>query len=71
MSQNRQSDKDRMRASNDYEVNLKAEIEIMQLHEKIELLRVQEIAKLLALQERQMAVLERLTSERESGGADR
>lgn len=61
MSQNRQADKDRMQAANDYEVNLKAEIEIMQLHEKIELLREQEIAKLLELQERQMDVLERLT----------
>jgi uncharacterized membrane protein len=61
MSQNRQADKDRQQASNDYEVNLKAEIEIMQLHEKLEILRAQEIARLLDLQERQMAILERLT----------
>lgn len=69
MSQNRQADKDRMQASNDYEVNLKAEIEIMQLHEKIELLRAQEIAKVLELQERQMALLERLGTEHGADGA--
>ena len=63
MSQNRQADKDRLQAANDYEVNLKAEIEIMQLHEKIELLRGQEIAKLLEFQERQMALLDRLCAE--------
>ncbi len=64
MSQNRQGEKDRAQAANDYEVNLKAEIEIMQLHEKIELLRAQELAKLLELQERQMSLLERLIAER-------
>ncbi len=35
MSQNRQSDKDRVAASHDYEVNLRAELEILRLHEKI------------------------------------
>ena len=39
MSQNRQAYKDRLSAEHDYEVNLKAEIEIMALHEKIDLLR--------------------------------
>lgn len=37
MSQNRQSGKDRLSASLDYEVNLRAELEIMRLHEKIDL----------------------------------
>ena len=36
MSQNRQEDKDRERARNDYMVNLKAELEIRELHEKID-----------------------------------
>ncbi len=36
MSQNRQAAKDRLQAAHDYEVNLKAEIEILQLHEKID-----------------------------------
>ncbi len=34
MSQNRQEAKDRLRAENDYEINLKAEIEIRKLHER-------------------------------------
>jgi uncharacterized membrane protein len=36
MSQNRQAAKDRERADDDFEVNLKAEIEIYELHEKID-----------------------------------
>ena len=36
MSQNRQAANDRMEAAHDYEVNLKAEIEILQLHEKVD-----------------------------------
>lgn len=35
MSQNRQADKDREAASHDYEVNLRAELEILRLHEKV------------------------------------
>ncbi len=38
MSQNRQSAKDRIAASHDYEVNLRAELEIMRLHSKIDTL---------------------------------
>ncbi|KQB11442.1 DUF1003 domain-containing protein [Rhodobacter capsulatus] len=40
MSQNRQAEKDRLAAAHDYEVNLKAEIEIMRLHEKLDDLRM-------------------------------
>jgi uncharacterized membrane protein len=36
MSQNRQAAKDRVQAQMDYEVNLKAELEIMELHSKID-----------------------------------
>ena len=39
MSQNRKDEKDHLQAKNDYEVNLKAELEIMQLHEKFNELR--------------------------------
>jgi uncharacterized membrane protein len=35
MSQNRQAAKDRAAASHDYEVNLRAELEILRLHEKV------------------------------------
>ncbi len=47
MSQNRQSDKDRLAAAHDYEVNLKAEIEIAALHEKLDQLRSGEITSIL------------------------
>ncbi len=46
MSQNRQSELDRRHAENDYEVNVKAELEIELLHEKIDLLRESEILAL-------------------------
>jgi len=46
MSQNRQSAIDRSRAENDYDVNVKAELEIELLHQKIDLLREQEILAL-------------------------
>lgn len=46
MSQNRQSEIDRQRAIDDYEINCKAELEIELLHEKMDLLREQEIARL-------------------------
>src|SRR5262245_45550390 len=39
MSQNRQDAKDRVRSELDYQVNLKAELEVMQLHDKIDQLR--------------------------------
>lgn len=46
MSQNRQSERDRQDAAHDYAVNLKAEIEIMALHEKLDSLRHMEIVAL-------------------------
>jgi uncharacterized membrane protein len=47
MSQNRQAAKDRLSAAHDYEVNLKAEIEIMALHEKLDEIRAKDLAELL------------------------
>lgn len=38
MSQNRQDEKDRLRAQNDYKINLKSEIIIEDLHEKLDML---------------------------------
>lgn len=43
MSQNRQAAKDRAQADSDYAVNLKAELEVMGLHEKIDALRVEHL----------------------------
>ena len=48
MSQNRQSSRDRLDASHDYEVNLKAELEIMALHDKIDR-QSEQLAELKAL----------------------
>ncbi|MBD1552792.1 DUF1003 domain-containing protein [Pseudomonas typographi] len=53
MSQNRQSAKDRIAASLDYEVNLRTEIEIMHLHDKIDSLIVERLDRILARLERQ------------------
>jgi len=46
MSQNRQSELDRRHAESDYEINVKAELEIELLHEKIDFLKEQEISEL-------------------------
>ena len=47
MSQNRLAAKDRLSAAHDYEVNLKAEIEIMALHEKLDEIRAKDLTELL------------------------
>jgi uncharacterized membrane protein len=49
MSQNRQSIIDRNAAQHDYDVNLKAELEIELLHQKIDLMREKEIAELIGI----------------------
>ncbi len=48
MSQNRAAVRDRLVAAHDYEVNLKAEIEIAALHEKLDQIRARELATLLS-----------------------
>lgn len=48
MSQNRQSDIDRHQANNDFEVNVKAELEIELLHQKIDMMKEKELAMLIA-----------------------
>jgi uncharacterized membrane protein len=60
MSQNRQSEKDRLNAGHDYEVNLKAELDIMLLHEKMDLLREKQWEELLGIQKEQLKLLEHL-----------
>lgn len=49
MAQNRQADIDRRRATQDYDVNLKAELEIELLHQKIDMLRETEMMELTKL----------------------
>ncbi len=58
MSQRRQETKDRLRAENDYRINLKAELEIRQLHEKIDHQMAHQWNKLAELQQIQIDLLE-------------
>jgi uncharacterized membrane protein len=60
MSQNRQEAKDRLRSEYDYRVNLKAELEIRQLHEKIDHLLMTQWQRLLEIQEMQMELIEEI-----------
>jgi uncharacterized membrane protein len=64
MSQNRHAEKDRLDAEHDYEVNLKAELEIMLLHEKVDLLREGQWGELLAIQKEQLKLLGNLTEKK-------
>jgi uncharacterized membrane protein len=58
MSQHRQEDRDRLRAEHDYEINLKAEIEVQQLHQKLDELREGQWNDLLAIQKQQIDLLQ-------------
>ena len=60
MSQNRLSKKDRIDAGHDYEVNLKAEMEIQQLHAKIDQLQHERWAELIKIQDQQVTLLQEL-----------
>jgi len=60
MSQNRQGVKDRLDAAHDYEVNLKAELEILSLHEKIDELREMKWTELITMQQEQIRLLTQL-----------
>jgi uncharacterized membrane protein len=64
MSQNRQAAKDRLNAEHDYEVNLKAELEILGLHQKLDALRDQQWGELVAMQQEQIRLLTQLLEER-------
>ena len=66
MSQNRQGVKDRLDAAHDYEVNLKAELEILSLHEKLDELRESKWKELMQLQEEQIKLLTQLLEERDA-----
>ena len=64
MSQNRQEAKDRIRSQNDYQVNLKAELEIRHLHEKIDHLISHQWERLVQIQEVQMQALSELNGDK-------
>ncbi|MEQ8445300.1 MAG: DUF1003 domain-containing protein [Pelagibacterium sp.] len=60
MSQNRQAEKDRLAAAHDYEINLKAEVEIMALHDKLDQMREHELRALVEKQQEQLDLLTRV-----------
>jgi len=60
MSQNRQDEKDRTRAENDYLVNLKAEMGIRNLHQKIDLMVKEQMKTLYEAQGEQLALLKKI-----------
>lgn len=64
MSQNRQEDKDRLRSKNDYQVNLKAELEIRLLNTKIDQLLSHQWQRLLEIQQIQTDLMEELISQK-------
>ena len=66
MSQNRAEARDRLRAENDYKVNLKAELEIRHLHEKIDHLLRGQYNRLFEIQQIQIELLEEIGRKRES-----
>lgn len=66
MSQNRQAAMDRLDAANDYKVNLKAEIEIMGLHDKLEQICAGQLAEVLAKQQQQIDLLMKLVGKEPS-----
>lgn len=69
MSQNRQAARDRLAAGHDYEVNLKAELEIMGLHEKLDQIRSQHLEELLRAQQEQLGLLAQLAGANGKAGA--
>jgi uncharacterized membrane protein len=64
MSQNRQEAKDRLRASYDYQINLKAELEIRQLHQKLDHLLSRQWERFIEIQEVQIELLNEMRGPR-------
>lgn len=60
MSQNRKEEKDRQRAVNDYLINLKAEIEIRNMHEKLDLLMADQMKTLFEIQKLQVELMQEI-----------
>lgn len=67
MSQNRKEAKDRQRAINDYLVNLKAEIEIRNIHQKLDLLIAEQMKTLFGIQKVQMEMMNEIKELLSSG----
>ena len=70
MLQNRKSVKDRMDAEQNYEVNLKAEMEILSLHEKMDELCRLKWTELIGMQQEQIQLLTQLLKDREAAAGN-
>lgn len=68
MSQNRQEEKDRERSRHDYQVNLKAELEIRLMHEKIDHLILNQQQRLFEIQHIQIEMLQEIHDKMNSQG---
>src|SRR5215471_17762239 len=64
MSQNRAEARDRLRAENDYKVNLKAELEIRHLHEKLDHLLSRQYNRLFEIQQIQIELLQEISRQK-------
>jgi uncharacterized membrane protein len=64
MSQKRQEVKDRLRSENDYRINLKAELEIRNLHEKMDHLINRQWERLTEIQQIQLEIMQDLVERR-------
>jgi len=64
MSQNRQEARDRLRSQSDYRVNLKAELEIRQLHEKLDHLISRQWDRLMEIQAIQTEIMSEISGPR-------
>ena len=71
MSQNRQAARDRLDARNDYEVNLRAEMEIVAVHTKLDLLREQEWSRIRGALEQQQRALTDIQTRLDTLASDR
>jgi uncharacterized membrane protein len=64
MSQKRQEARDRLRSENDYRINLKAELEIRNLHEKVDHLINRQWERLTEIQQIQLEIMQDLVERR-------
>jgi uncharacterized membrane protein len=62
MSQNRQEAKDRARSEHDYQINLKAELEIRNLHQKMDHLLTHQWERLIEIQQIQLELMGEIKS---------
>ena len=61
MSQNRQEARDRLHSEHDYEINVKAEIEIRKIHEKLDHLLMHQWQRLMEIQQLQVDLMDEIS----------